>query len=223
MKQAIGYIRVSTEGQVVAGISMDAQRARIAAWCEANDYNLVTVYEDAGISGKSMRQRDGLKAALAAARNGVALVCYSMSRLARSLPDMLAIAEQVKRQKADLVSLSERIDTTSAGGKLQFHVYAALVEHERDLISERTREALAYKKAAGEVYAPVPFGYEAVEGRLREIKGEALIVAEILRRRDAGDTLAAIAQDLNERGIVGKRGGRWHPSTVRYLVSRQAA
>ena len=221
--RAIGYTRVSTEGQATDGVSLDAQRARIESWCIANGYELVAVYEDAGISGKSTKQRDGLKAALAAARNGVALVCYSMSRLARSLPDMLTIAEQVKRQKADLVSLSERVDTTSAAGKLQFHMFAALGEFERDLISERTREALAYKRAVGEVYAPTPFGYEAVEGRLREVKAEAVIVAEILRRRDAGDTLAAIANDLNERGIVGKRGGSWHPSTVRYLVNRQAA
>lgn len=222
-RTAIGYIRVSTQDQASEGVSLEAQRAKIAAWCAVNDYELVAVFEDAGISGASRNGRTGLDAALKAAGKGTALVSYSISRLARSTRDMLDIAEQLERKGAELVSLSERIDTTSAAGRMIFQMLAVLAEFERRQIGERTRTALAHKKATGEVYAPTPFGFEAIEGRLREVKAEARIVAEIIKRREAGESLAAIADDLNERGVPGKRGGRWHPSTVRYLLNRQAA
>lgn len=223
MKQAIGYIRVSTERQADEGVSLDAQKAKITAWCAANDYELVDVQVDAGISGKSMGKRQGLQRALSSIKRDMALVVYSLSRLARSTKDTIAISEQLNKDGADLVSLSEKIDTTGAAGKMMFRMLAVLAEFERDVISERTTAALAYKKSNGEKYAPIPFGYSEVEGRLVAVESEALVVAGILVQRQAGKTLVAIAEDLNNRGIEGKRGGRWHASTVRYLIQRQAA
>jgi len=222
MQKAIGYIRVSTQGQAEEGVSMAAQRAKIDAWCIANDMELVAVFEDAGVSGGSMAGREGLHAAMKATTKGMALVAYSISRLARSARDMLAIDETLDRKGADLVSLTEKIDTTTAAGRMGFKVLAVLADFERDLIRERTKMALAHKKANGEVYAPVPFGYEAIEGRLVTVKREAKIVAEIIAMRDAGASFASIANELNGRGIEGKRGGRWFASTVRYMVNRQA-
>lgn len=223
MQKAIGYIRVSTEQQADEGVSLEAQRAKIEAWCALNDAELVAVFKDAGISGASMKGRDGLQAALAATKRGMALVSYSISRMARSTRDMLEIAEKLDAKGADLVSVTEKIDTTTAAGRMVFKMLAVLADFERDQIGERTKMALAHKKAKGEIYAPVPFGFEAVEGRLREVKQEAMVVAEILRRREAGESLGDIADSLNAQGIAGKRGGRWHASTVRYLIQRQAA
>ena len=223
MKQAIGYIRVSTERQADEGVSLDAQKAKIAAWCSLNDCDLVDVYVDAGISGKSMGKRQGLQNALAGMKKGMVLVVYSLSRLARSTKDTLAISEQLDKAGADLVSLSEKIDTTGAAGKMIFRMLAVMAEFERDVISERTTMALAHKKAVGEKYAPVPFGYSEIEGRLVAVESEALVVAEIMSQRGAGKTLVQIADGLNIRGIEGKRGGKWHASTVRYLIQRQAA
>ena len=221
MQRAIGYIRVSTQGQAEDGVSLDAQRAKIAAWCSLNDAELVGVFEDAGISGASMTKRDGLHAALKATTKGMALVCYSISRLARSTRDMLEIAERLDAKGADLVSLTEKIDTTTAAGRMVFKMLAVLADFERDQLGERTKMALAHKRANGEVYAPIPFGFEAIEGRLVAVKQEAAIVADILRMRDAGQSFAEIAGTLNARGIAGKRGGRWFASTVRYVIHRQ--
>lgn len=223
MNKAIGYIRVSTERQASEGVSLEAQRARIQAWCEVNGYELANVFVDAGVSGKSMDKRQGLKDALAAVKKGDALVVYSLSRLARSTTDALHIAERLQKMGADLVSLSDKFDTTTATGKMVFTVMAAMNQLERDLAAERTKAALAYKKAAGEVYSPVPFGFQAVEGRLEQVEAEAVVVADILAMRQGGSSLQAIADSLNERGIEGKRGGKWFPSTVRYVVQRQAA
>jgi DNA invertase Pin-like site-specific DNA recombinase len=74
------------------------------------------------------------------------LVFYSLSRLARSTKDAIAISERLSRAGADLVSLSEKIDTTSAAGKMIFRLLAVLAEFERDLISERTKAALSVKR-----------------------------------------------------------------------------
>lgn len=222
MQKAIGYIRVSTQNQADEGVSLEAQRAKIEAWCTLNDAELIAVHEDAGVSGASMTGRDGLHAALKATTKGMALVCYAISRIARSTRDMLEIAERLDAKGADLVSVTERIDTTTAAGRMVFKMLAVLADFERDQIGERTKMALAHKRSIGEVYAATPFGFDAIDGRLVEVKKEALIVAEILRMRDAGASLAEIAEDLNGRGIEGKRGGRWYASTVRYLINRQA-
>jgi DNA invertase Pin-like site-specific DNA recombinase len=223
MNRAIGYIRVSTEGQASEGVSLAAQRAKITAWCQVNDYELAGIFEDAGLSGASMGKRDGLHAAMKAAGKGMALVSYSISRLARSTRDMLELADRLERQGADLVSLTEKIDTTSAAGRMVFRMLAVLSEFEREQIGERTKMALAHKKAKGEKYGPVPFGYEEVEGRLIEVRLEAKAVAAICRMRENGLAYRQIATHLNINGITGKRGGQWHASTVRYVINRQAA
>jgi len=223
MKKAIGYIRVSTEQQVDEGVSLEAQKAKIVAWCKANDYDLANVYMDAGISGKSMDKRTGLADALKAVKKDMVLVVYSLSRLARSTQDTLSIADGINKAGADLVSLTERIDTTGAMGKMMFTLMAAFNQLERDVTSERTKAALQHKKAKGEKYSTTPFGYEAIEGRLIEVKAEAQIVASIMQQRQSGSTLVEIATHLNASGIQGKKGGKWHASTVRYLINRQAA
>jgi len=223
MKTAIGYIRVSTEQQADEGISLEAQKAKIAAWCEINDYQLAQVYVDAGISGKSMDKRTGLQDALAATKKDNALVVYSLSRLARSTKDCISIGEQLKKKGCDLVSITEKIDTGSAMGEFFFTLMAALGQMERKLIAERTVMALKHKKNKGEVYAPIPFGYSAIEGRLVAVESEALIVAEIMGKRAAGSTLTEIADYLNNAGITGKKGGKWFASSVSYLINRQAA
>lgn len=220
--KAVGYIRVSTQEQVSEGASMDAQRAKIEAWCLANDYELTAIYEDAGISG-IRSDRAGLMKALESATSGCALVVYSLSRLTRGTKDMLQLAEHLEKQNIDLVSLTEKIDTTTAAGKMVFRMLAVLNEFERDQISERTIAALSHKKAKGEKYGPVPFGYKEVQGRLVEVEKESAIVAEILVLREQGHTLAGIAGQLNTRGIKSKRGGKWYASSVSYLINRQAA
>ena len=96
MAQVIGYVRVSTDEQAHEGVSMDAQKAKIQAWCDLNGYELGCVHVDAGISGKRADNRPGLQAALASIGNGDALVVYSLSRLARSTRDTLDIAESLE-------------------------------------------------------------------------------------------------------------------------------
>jgi len=223
MKQAIGYIRVSTEQQANEGVSLEAQKAKIAAWCVTNGYELVNVFVDAGISGKSMDKRPGLQDAMKSLKKGMALVSYSLSRLARSTKDALSIGETVAKRKADMVSLSEQIDTTTAAGKMMFQMLAVLAEFERNLVAERTTNALQHKKRTGQKYTnQTPYGFEAIEGRLVQVQQEAEIVAEIQASRTGGNTLQFIADSLNTRGIPTKTGKQWAPATIHLLLKRSS-
>lgn len=137
--KVVAYTRVSTEEQAREGVSLEAQKSKISSWANALDYEVIGSEVDSGISGKNIRARYGLQRALelACAEKAI-LVVYSLSRLSRSTKDTLVLAEILDAAGADLVSLSERIDTTTAAGKMVFRMLAVLCEFERDQISERT-------------------------------------------------------------------------------------
>ncbi len=221
MKSAIAYIRVSTDKQASEGVSIEAQQARIEQWCNLNGYQMVQVFIDAGISGKRMDTRPELQKALASLKKGMALVTYSLSRLARSTKDALTISETVSKKKGDLVSLSEQINTTTAAGKMMFQMMSVLAEFERNLTAERTASALQHKKQTRQKYTNItPFGFAAIDGRLIEVEQEVQVVSEIRQARSQGTTLQAIADDLNGRGIPTKTGKQWQPATIHLLLKR---
>lgn len=217
--KVIGYIRVSTEGQVTGGVSLESQRQRIAQWCELNDGELVHVYKDAGLSGASMRHRPGLAKALEAAGKGTALVTHSISRLARSTRDMLDIADRLERQGADLVSLSEKIDTTTAAGRMVFRMLAVLAEFERDVISERTKAALQTLKAGGKrLGSPVPGNGAAVAAAQRILAARERDLP-LLAAAGAG-SLAERAARLNAAGFRTARGKQFTRGTLSRMLRR---
>ncbi len=221
MATAIGYIRVSTEGQAVDGVSLDAQRAKIEAWATLNDYELVAVHVDAGISGKGMTNRPGLQAALADCQKGSALVIYSLSRLARSTKDTLEISERLAKAGADLVSLSEKIDTTSAAGKMVFRMLAVLAEFERDQISERTTTAMQFKKGKGELVGAVPYGFELAEDgvALLENSAEQAAISQAKKLHTGGMSLRKIAAELNRHGFNARNGQAFQSTQILRMVA----
>lgn len=223
---AIGYIRVSTAGQADDGVSLDAQRERLEAWCLVNGYTLAAVHVDAGLSGKRSDNRPALQAALdeVCSKKGV-LVVYSLSRLARSTKDTLTIADRLERSGADLASISEKIDTTSAAGKMVFRMLAVLAEFERDLVSERTTVAMQHKRNQGERVGTVPYGFElCADGfTLRRNENEQRVLELINELRADGFTLRAIAAELTRRGVMTKKGNTsWKVSSVQRILARAA-
>jgi site-specific DNA recombinase len=218
---ATGYARVSTAMQAEEGVSLEAQQARIAAWCLANGVELGHTHVDAGLSGKRADNRPALQDALdAVCASGGVLVVYSLSRLARSTKDTLAIAERLDKAGANLVSLSEKIDTTSAAGKMVFRMMAVLNEFERDLISERTTGALAHKRSKGERMGQVPFGQTVAEDgkTLVDCPVEQEAMAIVRQLRAEGLSIRKIADELNARGVKTKENGRWHIATVQRVL-----
>jgi len=221
--KAIGYVRVSTQGQAEDGVSLDAQEAKVRAWGELNGAAEVVIFRDEGLSGKRADNRPGLQAALDAVAKGDALVVYSLSRLARSTRDTLDMSEALQKKGADLVSLSEKIDTTSAAGKMVFRMLAVLAEFERDQVSDRTRFALAHKKANHEkTGGDVPFGYRVRAGRLYRHEKEQEVVRLILDLAAGGKSLRAICRSLEAARVARKRGSlAWHPQIVSDILQRE--
>jgi len=218
--KVVGYVRVSTEEQAREGVSIEAQQSKIEAWAKALDFKVIAVEVDAGISGKNIRAREGLKKALeVACSEKAALVVYSLSRLSRSTKDTIMLAEMLDAAGADLVSLSERIDTTSAAGKMVFRMLAVLNEFERDQISERTSAILQHKKSKLEAYSPTPYGYNKNEKKLLPDPVEQEVIKKMKRLRKQGKSFKRIAKYLNSRNTPPKRGSLWYASTVRYILN----
>ena len=132
----IGYARVSSDDQ-----SLDLQRDALKqAGCER-------IYEEKESGGKA--DRPELLRLMEALRTGDALVVWRLDRLGRSLKHLIETVEQLEAMKAGFQSVTEAIDTTTSGGKLVFHIFAALAEFERTLIRERTRAGLKAARARG--------------------------------------------------------------------------
>ncbi len=154
MNQRIGYARVSTDDQNL-DLQRDALRKALCA----------VTYEEAG-SGKES-ERPILAQCRKALRDGDTLVVWRLDRLGRSLPDLVQIVAELEQRGVGFESLSEKIETNSAAGKLVFHVFAALAEFERNLIRERTRAGLAAARARGRVGGRKP---KLDDRQIREIK-----------------------------------------------------
>lgn len=134
----IGYARVSTEDQ-----KLDLQKdALIKAGVEP-----VNIYEEYVSGVKTNRPQ--FKLALRHLREGDCLVVWRLDRLGRSLIELVTVAQELAERKVELRSLTESIDTTTAGGRLIFNVFAAVAQFERDIISERTKAGLAAARARG--------------------------------------------------------------------------
>ncbi len=225
--KAVGYIRVSTAGQANEGVSLDAQAARIRALCGANGYDVTRILSDAGVSGKRADKRPRLQAALSDARKlRGALVVYSLSRLARSTKDAISIAERLDKAGADLVSLTGRIDTTTAAGKMGFRMLAVLAEFERDLVSERTTAALAHKRRKGERVGTIPYGWRLGddETSLVAVESEQAVIREMKAMREQGRSYRAIAEEFTSQRVPTKKGNAtWTHQTVASILKRFAS
>lgn len=136
MNQRVGYARVSTDDQ-----NLDLQRDALHL------SGVQSIYEEMA-SGKAA-DRPELDHCLKALRVGDTLVVWRLDRLGRSLPDLVRIVGELEEEGIGFESITEKIETASAAGKLVFHVFAALAEFERNLIRERTQAGLAAARARG--------------------------------------------------------------------------
>ncbi len=212
--QAIGYIRVSTEEQAQSGLGLEAQERILRAYCEAKGIPLNDVLVDAGYSGKDLN-RPGIVELLRRVRERrvATVITVKIDRLSRRVIDTLNIVETLREHDTAIIFVQEAIDTTAAAGKAMLTVIAAFAEMERNYISERTRSALAAKKARGERLGNPAFGVLHGEERVRQ-------VARDLRSQQL--SLRAIASALQDRGFAPRRAATWSPEMVRRLLNRAA-
>lgn len=210
--RVIGYVRVSTDEQRISGAGLAAQRKAIEAECVRRGWQLVEVIEDAGYSAKDMK-RPGVQIALEALQRGEAgaLVVAKLDRLSRSMLDFTAVMAKASKESWALVALDCAVDTTTPAGEAMANVLATFAQFERRLIGQRTREALAAKRASG-----VRLG--------RPASLPPTVRARITAERESGRSFAAIAALLNDERVPTAQGGQqWWPSTVRAALHAQTA
>ena len=220
----IVYCRVSTIGQCEDGISLEMQESRARAFAVANDYEIEAVFVEALSGGKASNRPELQKALDLTCKTKGILLVYSLSRLARSVKDTLAIAERLEKAGANLASITEKIDTSSAMGKMIFRLLSTLNEFEKDQISERTESAMAHlRKTNKRISAKIPFGYDlANDGiSLTYNNTEQEIIGLISKRRAEKVSFNGIAQILNNQCAKTKYGTMWHAATVRDILNRQ--
>jgi len=205
--RVIAYTRVSTSEQADSGLGLEAQRTQIAAEAERKGWTVVEWIEDAGSSAKSL-DRPGMARALELLDGDAAgaLIVAKLDRATRSTMDAAVLLERCSREGWALVALDLGLDMTTPTGELIASVMAAVAQWERRAIGQRTKDALAAKKAAG-----------VRLGRPVSLPGE--IRTRIVAAHHAGSGWSAIARQLNEEEIPTAHGGaKWHPSTVRAVM-----
>lgn len=225
MCRVIAYYRVSTEEQGRSGLGLEAQRQAVMSLCNGRGWEVIDEHTEVE-SGKRS-DRPALTAAMHRAKlTGAVLVVAKLDRLSRSV----AFLSQLQDSGAKFIAA----DMPEAN-KLTVHIMAAVAQAERKAIGQRTREALTAAKARGTKLGN-PNGAAALR---RAGKGNTDAVAalrfdadnfargiasEIEAIRASGkSSLPAIANALNERGILTRRGGIWHPTSVKNLLARLPA
>lgn len=217
--RVIGYCRVSTTDQADNGVSLDAQTEKIRTWSAAHGFEVRQILVDRGLSGGRSDNRPALQEALRTVGRGDSLVVYSLSRLARSTRDTLSIAETLERKGADLVSLSERIDTTSSTGKMVFRLLAVLSEFERDVVSERTSMAMRHLRSCGRYTGGhEPYGFRRIGDELKAVPEEIEVIRVIRRLRTEGKSLRAISRLLEDQGVRSRSGRALHHALVARIL-----
>lgn len=222
MCRVVAYYRVSTLRQGQSGLGLEAQRQAVMSLCEARGWEVIA--EQTEVESGKTANRPQLLAALHQAKvTGATLVVAKLDRLSRSVAFLSALQDSgAKFIAADMPEANE----------LTVHIMAAVAQAERQAISKRTQEALKAAKAAGRKLGN-PNGAEALR---RAAKGNSAAIAKVKAGADhhAQDlapiiadiqaagmiSLAAIAAELNARHIQTRRGGQWHPSSVRNLLAR---
>lgn len=241
----LGYVRVSSAAQQAHGHSLDDQPERLAAYCQAYGYQLVDVISEQVSARKvPLHKREGGAQLLARLEAGDAdgVIVIKLDRLFRDLMDGLEYFRdalyprrrgRAGRGGAQVVSLSEHIDTSTAAGRHMLKFALLEADAEADRTSERTADAMRGLRKRGRVYGHVPYGcvghggtWDAEQGRMvnqRLLHDPATwpIRETIVARRAGGDSLRKIRAWLAEQGIAAPSGGaKWSLQTISDLVDR---
>jgi len=219
----VGYCRVSTDEQAKSGLSLESQEEKVRGMATAKGFELCEVIIDAGQSAKSLN-RPGMQRLIEMIRkrevSGV--IISKVDRLSRSLRDYGELVDMLNEFDVAIISCAETMDTSSAGGRMVLNVIMAFAQFERELVGERTRDALGAKLRRGEHAGNVAYGFRSVDGRAVPDDQEQDIIRAAAAHRAAGLSLAETASRLNDAGYLTRRGTPWKLQYVdRILKARK--
>ncbi|EZR76792.1 hypothetical protein W778_02254 [Staphylococcus aureus VET1103S] len=222
-KKRIGlYARVSTEMQT-DGYSIQGQLNQLKDYCQFQGYEVVDEYTDRGISGKTT-QRPELQRMLKDANDGKldCIMVYKTNRLARNTSDLLTIVEELYKINVEFFSLTEKIEIASSTGKLMLQILASFSEFERNTIVENVYNGQRQRAIEGYYQGNLPLGYDKVPDSKKELminQHEANIVKYIFESYAKGHGYRKIANALNHKGYVTKKGKPFSISSITYIIS----
>lgn len=209
---ALLYARVSTQMQANDGMSLDAQERDLKRAAEHAGFTEFELLREEGRSGKSIKGRPILKAALERLDRGDAAAIFvtRIDRLARSTQDFLTIVDSAHKNGWRIVMLDLNLDTASYQGRFVVTIMSALAEMERAIIAERQKDVHRDRREKGKVWG-VDLGLKT--------KVPAEVRSQILEYRSLGMSYGKIAEKLNKENIPPTRGAKWYASTIHSLVN----
>lgn len=228
MTNAVAYIRVSTEGQAERGLGLEVQREDVERFCEQQGWEVLRVYEDAGVSGATPPPDRPAFADLLTdlEANGIdKVVVARLDRLARDLGGQLWAEKELLVNSVELVSVAEPFrgdDPVAIAFRQIIGVFAELEKRQlvRRLQAGRSAKHRRGGYAGGQT---IPYGLrvqgEGDEAVLVANESEALVVKRIYEWRAAGQTLRSIAETLNDKGVPTQQGSQWAAQTVKNVLS----
>ena len=217
MKKVIGYIRVSTEYQKLKENSINNQIKSINEYCNRNDFDLVEIFEDNGISGL-ISNRIGLTEMIdkIKSENIDCVIVYSLSRLGRKLKDVIQFIELLEKKNIKFISLKENFNSNDIVGKLMFNILGSINEFEVNILSQRISDVKQYKKSVKEVYCgKILFGTDRKDNKLVKNDKEFKVLELITDLRNKGNSYFKISKYLNDHNILSKENKCWYGSSVR--------
>lgn len=197
--RAVIYKRVSTAIQVSDGVSLEHQEEKLKAYCVVQGWELVCVYEDAGMSGKETASRIAYQQMMkdAAENKFDCIVVYKLDRLTRSVKDFHELIEKLDIYKVNIVSVTQNLDTSTAVGRLLRNILVDFANFEREMILERTMDVKYSLAEKGQwLGGKAPFGYKVVNKKLVLVEDQAKVVKEIFELYLKGNSIMQIAKKL---------------------------
>ncbi len=216
MMKILGYIRVSTKLQSEKGNSLKLQSSKIKDYCRLNDYNLIEIYEDKGISGMSIDKRDGYKEMIEYLTNNQidGIVVWSLSRLGRKMKDVVEFMDTLKQNNINFFSIKENLSNNDKVGSLIMNILGSINEFEVEVIRERIKDVKRNKKENGEVYGRLQYGWDNINGKLIKNIYEFSIIKRIKNLRSRGYSWRKISNRLNDDNIQSKDGNIWYDGSL---------
>ncbi len=218
MRAAV-YARVSTEDQAREGFSIAAQLKRLRAYCKAKGWEIAGEYVDEGFSGRDT-SRPMYKKMMQEYDLWDVLLVLKMDRIHRNSQNFTNMMNELASHEKQFSSMQEKFDTTSAMGRFVMDIIQRIAQLESEQIGERVKIGMVQKAKKGDGYlgSGEPYGYSFKSSGLEINPAEAGIVAYIYNAYTSGNSLSAIADNLNARGIPSKKGTVWKKQTISKIL-----
>ena len=221
--QAVIYTRYSPRPGESDSCKVQAEKCR--AYCGIHDMVVIAEHRDEGLSGGTLA-RPGLTSSIElCCAKRAALVVYALARFARSTKDAITIVDQLDRARADFISVSESIDTTTPHGRFMFTLTAALAQLEREQIAERTSTSmLVHQRNGRRMSRFAPYGWEIDPENPKNLipnEEETKAIERVLFLHADGSSNAQIAEQLNANDVPYRNQRPWYREAVRRVVRRE--